>query len=88
MRYTTAKDLCEHIFHTYPDESQNATAEWTTDFVPSFKQFLQFVVDSGEDFDESKFVVVSHWKPYWLSCNPCHPGTALLHARVGPFFKM
>ena len=72
MRHT-AQNLCKHIYHTY-HVTQNSTEEFSNDFIPTFRQFLQFVVDSGEDFDESKYVVVSHWKPYWLSCNPCHPG--------------
>ena len=43
-------------------------------FVPSFKQFAQFVVDSGDDFEKSKYPGVNHWLPYYMSCNPCHPG--------------
>ena len=74
MRHT-AQDLCKHIFHTYAKPENSSLEEYPgSDFLPTFRQFLQYVVDSGEDFDESKYVVVSHWKPYWLSCNPCHPG--------------
>ena len=74
MRHT-AQDLCKHIFYTYAKPENSSLEEYPgSDFLPTFRQFLQYVVDSGEDFDESKYVVVSHWKPYWLSCNPCHQG--------------
>ena len=85
MRHT-AQNLCKHIYHTY-HVTQNSTEEFSNDFIPTFRQFLQFVVDSGEDFDESKYVVVSHWKPYWLSCNPCHPGEDYFYCKERGLFS-
>ena len=55
-------------------KEKNMTEFEKYDFVPSFKQFVQFVVDSGDDFELSKYPGVSHWLPYYMSCNPCHPG--------------
>ena len=46
--------------------------------IPSFKQFVQYVADvnaSGIDFGVSKYRVVNHWLPYYMSCNPCYKGT-------------
>lgn len=45
--------------------------------IPSFKQFVQYVVDisaSGTDFGVSKYKFVNHWLPYYISCNPCYQG--------------
>jgi hypothetical protein len=64
--------LNKHIFETYPNI--NDTEFDVFKFIPSFRQFTQFVVDSGDDFDHSKYAAVSHWLPYYMSCNPCHPG--------------
>lgn len=73
---SSSKEMREYIYHTYPDETnQTQTEEFDSyKFMPSFKQFVQFVVDSGDNFDIDKYPFASHWLPYYLQCNPCHKG--------------
>ena len=73
MKLSTS-NMRELIYNTYP-ETQNQTEEFDTwKFIPSFRQFCQFVVDSGENFDLDKYPSVSHWLPFYIQCNPCHEG--------------
>ena len=72
---STMIPLNRHIFETYPDPNNNNMTEFNQfQFVPTFKQFSQFVVDSDLDFGLSMYAGVSHWLPYYMSCNPCHSG--------------
>ena len=70
------KAMIRDIFDLYPaDESERNLTENHPDLwskTPSFAQFVQYVVEgSGPDFDHSKYRIVSHWLPYFQSCNPC-----------------
>ena len=76
MKPTISK-INQYIFDHYPDPKQNLTEFDNWKFVPTFKQFCQFVVDSPNDFGLSTYSGVSHWLPYYMTCNPCHPGEKL-----------
>ena len=73
---STIQDMNKLIFDTYPDPANtyNLTEFEPFKFTPTFKQFLQFVVNTGDDFGLSEHPVVSHWLPFYMACNPCHPG--------------
>jgi len=67
----SSKNMRELIYNNYYEANQ--TEEFDPyKFKPSFKNFCQFVVDSGENFDVDKFPFASHWLPYYMQCNPCH----------------
>lgn len=68
---SSTKEMREYIYLNFP--AINQTDEYDAfKFIPSFKQFCQFVVNSGENFDLDKYPFASHWLPYYMQCNPCH----------------
>ena len=68
-------ELNEYIFNHFEPKAGNESKTFDRNaFTPSFKQFCQFVVQSGDNFDYDKYSAVSHWMPYYIQCNPCYSG--------------